>query len=133
MNSEEIQNTMAEVLSKRIFLPNVSPDKIIVKAEIPNQYYRITIRLGKNYKILPTPQQIIEVYDQTGKKGEGAPWLMFGMVQVVGNKIRVTTRIVKTESSDIVRASLGDGENTSEGLLKVFQTAQLKLNIGYVC
>jgi hypothetical protein len=133
MTSVEIQNAMAEVLSKRIYLPNVSADKITIKTELPNQVYRIVIRLGKNYKVLPMPEQVIEEYNRTGQKGEGAPWLMFGMVQVVGNKVRVTTRIVKTETSEIVKTGLGDGENSPEGLLNAFETALLKLNIGYVC
>jgi hypothetical protein len=133
MTEAEIQYTMAEVLSKRLFLPNVSPDKITVKTEAPNQAYRLTIRLGKDYKVLPTPEKVIDEYNRTGKQGEGAPWLMFGMVQVAGNKVRVTARIVKTETGDVVRASLGDGENSAEGLLKAFETALLKLNIGYVC
>ena len=132
ITSSEIQKAMAEVLSKRIYLPNVSPDSIIVQTVQPGQFYRITIRLNADNKVLPTPDQIIKTYDQTGKKGEGAKWLMFGAVQVTGEKLRVSNRIVRTETSEVIKASHGDGETSYEGLLKAFEVCLLNLYIAYV-
>ena len=133
MTTKEIQNIMAEVLSKRVYLPDVSPDKLIIRETIPNQQFKITVRLSKIYAVLPTPDQIVSEYNKTGKKGVGAPWLMFGMIQIAGDKLRVTTRIVRTETSEIVKASSGDGENSLAGIAQAFQTALLNLNINFVC
>lgn len=132
MTSQEIQNTMAEVLSKQVYLPDVSPDKIIVNETIPQNQFKITVRLSKTYSILPTPDQIINEYNRTGKKGEGAPWLLFGMIQIVGDKLRITTRIIRTETSVIARSSLGDGDNSAAGLNKAFQIALTNLGINFV-
>lgn len=128
----EIQKVMAAAMAKGLGQSNVSADSIIVETQYPNQFYKITVRLNSLFKVLPTPEQVKKKYQQTGIQGEGAKWLMFGAIQVVGNQLRVTTRIVKTETSEINRASLGDGENSYEGLNKAFEKAILGLNIVFV-
>ncbi len=130
---EEIQNAMAEVMSKKLALPNVAADSIMIETKQAGQFYRIAVRLNSTYKVLPTPDQVIKTYDQTGQKGEGAKLLMFGAVQIVGNQLRASTRIVRTETGEILKASIGDGETSHEGLVKAFEIALLRLNIAYVC
>lgn len=120
-------------MSKRAYLPNASPDSIMVETKYPGQFYRIGVRLNPQYKVLPKPENIIKTYEQTGKRGEGAKLLMFGAVQVVGDRLRVTTRIVQTETGIVQRTSLGDGENSYEGLLKAVEISLMSLNIAYVC
>lgn len=130
---EEIQKAMAEVMSKKLALPNVAADSIMIETKLTGQFYRIAVRLNSTYKVLPTPDQVIKTYNQTGQKGEGAKLLMFGAVQVVGNQLRASTRIVRTETSEILKASVGDAETSYEGLVKAFEIALLRLNIAYVC
>jgi hypothetical protein len=132
ITTSEIQNSMAEIMAKRAFLPNAVPSSIMVESQMPNQYFKISVRLNSFYKVLPTPDQVKNIYQQTGQRGEGAKLLMFGSVQVIGDRVRVTTRIVRTETSEVLRASLGDGIATPEGLREAFSKALLGLNIAYV-
>lgn len=124
---------MADVMAKRAYLPNASPDSVMIETKYPGQFYRIAVRMNSTYKVLPTPENIIKTYEQTGKKGEGAKLLMLGAVQVVGDRLRVTTRIVQTETSVVQRASMGDGEASYDGLYKAIEKALMSLNVAYVC
>ncbi|HRH40566.1 MAG TPA: hypothetical protein PKY82_02900 [Pyrinomonadaceae bacterium] len=133
ITAAEIQNSLAEMMSKKAFLPNASPNSIMIETQSPNQFYRFSVRLNSIYKVLPTPAQVKKTYEQTGQKGEGSMWLMFGAVQVMGDRVRVTIRIVKTETGVVAKASFGDGEATFEGLSKAIEKALLGLSITYVC
>lgn len=132
ISETEIKNTIADVLSRRVYLPNAAPEAIEIKTVQPGQLYHFHLRLDKNFGVLPLPETVKKTYEQTGKKGAGARYLMLGVLQVVGGKVRATARIVETESSAIQRAGMGDGEMSADGLAKAFEQALIKLGINYV-
>jgi hypothetical protein len=130
----EIQKAMGEAMLKRASLPGASPDSVIIETKYPGQFYHLFVRMNSAYKVLPTPDNVIKTYNQTGQKGEGAKLLMMGAVQIVGNRVRVTVRIVQTETTVVLRSSLGDGDATSyEGLYEAVGKALMSLNVAYVC
>lgn len=132
VTAEEVNKAITEVLSQRIFLPGVSPGAVKVEAVVSGQFLRFHLRMNKNYKVLPSIEQAIKIYDQTGQLAEGSKYAMFGAVQVAGDKLRATARIVVVETAVINQASKGDGEVSYEGLCKAFETAFRNLFISYV-
>lgn len=130
----EIQKALGEAMSKRASLPGASPDSVMIETKYPGQFYHLAVRMNPAYKVLPTPENVIKTYNQTRQKGEGAKLLMLGAVQIVGNRVRVTVRIVQTETAVVLRASSGDGDASSyEGLYEAAGKALMNLNIAYVC
>ena len=132
VTTEEVNKAIAEVLSKRIYLPNVAPEAIGVETVAPGQFIRFHLRMSKDYKVLPSPEQVKRTYNQSGKKGEGAKYLMLGALQIAGDKLRATARIVEVETSVVKMASKGDGDLGYEGLCKAFENAFRNLLISYV-
>lgn len=132
VTAEEIKKALAEVLSQRVLLKNASSKSVMVETKFFNQYYRFSIRLNRNFKVLPTPEEVIKIYEKTGQRGDGAKWLMFGGVQIAGGRLRASARIVETETSDVRTAATGDSETSYEGLRSAFESALMKLHIGYI-
>ena len=133
VTAEEANKAIAEVLSKRIFLPDVAPDSIGVETVVMGQFLRFHLRMNKNYKVLPSPEKVKNTYEQSGKQGEGAKYLMLGALQITGDQLRATARIVAVETALVKQAAKGDGEVSYEGLCKAFETAFRNLLISYVC
>lgn len=130
--AEEVNKAVAEVLSRRLYLPNVSPEAIGVETTIVGQYLKFHLRMNKNYQVLPSVESVKQTYGQTGKQGEGAKYLLLGALQIIGDKIRVTARVVEVETGAVRRAAKGDGDASYEGLCKAFEDALKNLLICYV-
>lgn len=129
VTAPDIQKALSKTLSKRSFMPKVTSSMITVDTDQPGQFYKFSARLSANFTVLPTPDQVVKTYNDTGKKGQGAKWLLLGAVQVPGEQLRVTVRIVRTETSEVVRASKGDGDTSYEGLCDAFQAACAELQL----
>lgn len=132
INAENVNKAIVEVLSRRLYLPNVSPESIGVETKIAGQYLKFHLRMNKNYKVLPSIERVRKTYGQTGKQGEGAKYLLLGALQITGDKIRVTARIVEVETGILQRAAKGDDGTSSEGLCRAFEAAMKSLLICYV-
>ncbi len=132
ITAESVNKAIAEVLSRRLYLPNVSPEAIGVETTIAGQYLKFHLRMNKDYKVLPAIDRVKQTFKQTGKQGEGAKYLLLGVLQIAGDKIRVTARIVEVETAVLKKTGKGDSDANYEGLCKAFEDALKNLLICYV-
>ena len=132
ITAENVNKAIAEVLSRRLYLPNVSPDAIGVETAIAGQYLKFHLRMNRNYQVLPSIDRVKKIYEQSGKKGEGSKYLMLGALQIVGDKIRATARIVEVETGLVKQAAKGDSDASYDGLCNAFEEAMKNLLIAYV-
>jgi hypothetical protein len=132
ITNEDVNKAIAEVLSRRVYMQNVSPEAISIETVVAGQYLKFHLRMSKDYKVLPPVDAVKSTYEQTGKQGEGAKYLMLGAVQIVGGKLRVTARIVAVETGVIKQAAKGDGDASYEGLCNAFNEAMRNFLIVYV-
>jgi hypothetical protein len=131
VTGEELQKIIAEVVSKRVFWPNVSPDMIIMKPA-PGYGFQFHLRLSKNYEILPPSEVSIRIYEQTGKKAKGVWWVIHGGLMIIDPRIRAHLRIVSIETFEIKRVAMGNADLSRDGIIKAFEEAFLQLGIGMV-
>lgn len=82
----------------------------MVKVDGDSGYYKISCRLSSNF----TPLSQVQDDKQSLSTGSitGAMYMINGAVQVSGDQVRVTMRIVSVETSAILEASSGDGSGS---------------------
>ena len=132
VSPEEVNKIIVEVLSRRVYLPNVSSESVSVQYPWQGHRFHFQVRLNKHYKVLPPAEVSKKIYEKTGKKAEGVWYLMLGSLTILDNVLRVFVRIVEVETSVIKHAVHADGDLIDEGLRTAFEQALVKLGINYV-
>ena len=128
----DLNKAIAEVLFQGFYMPSASPEAVGVETVFAGQFLKYHVRMSKNYKVLPPIERVEQIYRQTGKQGESAKYLLLGALEIVGDKIRVSGRIVEVETGAIRITGMGNGDASYEGLCKAFKEALKSLFIGYV-
>jgi hypothetical protein len=88
------------------------------------------VRLGKDHNLLPAKDWVkkhVDNGDLTSPQ-EGGRFMLLGAVQVVGDTVRVTMRIIDVETAVVLFTSKGDGRGCPDGLQEAVETALAGLN-----
>ena len=103
---------VAGAISAALSAKNVPTDDDEVKATISNGLFHIGVRLSAT--VQPVPQAPPDPDgDLPPGSVQAAPLLLIGAVQIIDDAVRVTLRIVVTETSEIKEAGSGDATGTT--------------------
>ena len=109
-------------VSAALSAKSVPTDDDQVKVTIQDGLFHLSVRLGAAVK--PVGQTAPSDDGDAPGSVEAAPLLLIGTVQVVDDSIRVSLRIVVTETSAIVEAGSGDAVgSTAEAITDAAQIA----------
>jgi hypothetical protein len=104
------EDNVSSALTRAFKDHDVPMDDDTVKVTSSDGLYKFAVRLSSSFNPLP------QVHDdtqslQTGSV-QGALYLCQGAVQIIGDQVRVTMRIVSVETSEILQASSADGSGS---------------------
>lgn len=128
----DLNKAIAEVLSKGFFMTNAAPEAIGIENTFPGQLLKYHARMSSSYKILPSHEKVDQFYRQTNKQSEGAKYLLLGALEIVGDRIRISGRIIDVETAAILRIGIGNSNASYEGLCTAFKEVLKGLHIGYI-
>ena len=104
---------VAGAISAALQAKDVPTDDSEVKATISSGLFHVEVRLSATVKPVSQPPPPDDSGENAPGSVEAAPLLLIGAVQVIDDAIRVTLRIVVTETSQIVEAAGGDATGTT--------------------
>jgi hypothetical protein len=103
------EDDVSSALTRALEDHNVPMDDS-VKVTLDSDLYKLAVRLSSSFNPLP------QVHDDTQSlqdgSVQGAAYLLQGAVQIIGDQVRVTMRIVSVETSEILQASSADGSGS---------------------
>jgi hypothetical protein len=103
------EDDVSSALTRALEDHNVPMDDS-VKVTTSGDVYHLAVRLSSSFNPLP------QVHDDTQSlqdgSVQGAAYLLQGVVQIIGDQIRVTMRIVSVETSAILQQSLADASGS---------------------
>jgi|SRR5580700_288048 hypothetical protein len=107
------EDDVSSALTRALEGHNVPMDDS-VQVTLDSGLYKLAVRLSSSFNPLP------QVHDETQSlqdgSVQGAAYLLQGAVQIIGDQVRVTLRIVSVETSEILQASSADGSGSSSVL-----------------
>ena len=103
------EDDVSSALTRALEDHNVPMDDS-VKVTTSGDVYHLAVRLSSSFNPLP------QVHDDTQSlqdgSVQGAAYLLQGVVQIIGDQVRVTMRIVSVETSAILQQSLADASGS---------------------
>jgi hypothetical protein len=107
LSEDDVQSALTAAFQER----NVPVDDDGVKVTKANGLFRLMVRLTAD--AVPLPQVPDDTSNLAPGSVQGAQLLVLGAVQALDGGTRVTMRIVRLESSEILQASKGDAMGTA--------------------
>jgi hypothetical protein len=96
-------------------VPDFGSDHIGIGTDHPGSFWRYSIRLDENGCPLPKHECIFEGIDR-GEVPEGsqvgARTMVYGAVQIAGDRVRVNARFVNVETGEIIESARADANGT---------------------
>ena len=106
------EDDVAGALAKAMQDHDVPVDDDGVKVTLSEHgMYNLMVRLGA--EVRPLPQIPDDTSNLAPGSVEGARYLLQGAVQIVGDEVRVTMRVVSVETSQILEQSKADGSGST--------------------
>ena len=106
--TDDVASALAAALQAKD-VPTADSD---VKVTVAEGLFHFSVRLSANVK--PVGQAPASSDGTPPASVQAAPLLLIGAVQVIDDQVRVTMRIVVTETSQIVEASTGDASGKTK-------------------
>ena len=104
------EDDVAGALTKAFQDHNVPMDDNTVNVTLSSGLYQLAVRLSSSFN--PLPQVPEDTSNLAPGSVQGALYMINGGVQIFGDQVRVTMRIVSVETSEILQASKGDGSGS---------------------
>ncbi len=125
LNEAMMRAAMARAMAGRHI---ATPPQYLTTAQHDPDFLTYAVRLGADDDLLPTQAWVRNAVAHGAKPQPGASYLMLGSAQLSDDTYRVTVRVVRTETGEVLVAARHDGKNCTSGLAIAATGALASLN-----